>query len=85
MNFPQSITWTKPSVKVNAEQNFNSTVLLKQTGSAALLGYKLQFLLGKHVELNVEQLIAHFSVGELNPHIFIMLLSRQMIINSLIQ
>lgn len=81
MNVPQSITWTKPSVKVNAEQNSNSTVLLKQTGSAALLGYKLQFLLEKHFELNVE----HFSVGQLNPHIFIMPLSRRMIIHSLIQ
>ena len=61
MNFPQNITWTKPSVKVNAEQNSNSTVLLKQTGSAALLGCKLQFLLEKHFELSVERLIAHFS------------------------
>lgn len=42
MNFPQSITWTKPSVKVNAEQNLNSIALLKQTCSAALFGYKLK-------------------------------------------
>lgn len=57
MNFPQSISWTKPSVKVNAEQNLNSIAPLKQTDSAALFGYKIQLQeLGKHFMSKGEQI-----------------------------